>query len=114
FIVLPQIETRLGLKNVAAIAGHELTTAVAVGPYDLSAELGVGGVMDAPVLRAALATVRQAADAAGKPTWMIGNDAAALARDAWRFRGLGEPTWILAAALRDKTAQARAAAGESS
>src|SRR4029077_20047977 len=110
----PQIETRLGLENVAAIAEHELTTALAVGPYDLSAELGVCGVMDAPGLREALATIRQAADAAGKPAWMIGSDAAALARDGWRFLCIGEPTWILSAALRDKIAQARAAAGESS
>ncbi len=114
FIVLPQIETRVGLKNVAAIAAHELTTAVAIGPYDLSAELGVCGTMDAPVLRQALATIRGAADAAGKATWMIGSDAAALARDGWRFLCIGEPTWILAAALRDKIAQARSAATESS
>ncbi len=114
FIVLPQIETRRGLDNVAAIAAHELTTAVAIGPYDLSAELGVCGEMDAPVLRQALATIRAVAEAAGKPAWMIGSDAAALARDGWRFLCIGEPTWILMAALRDKVAQARSAAGETS
>ncbi len=112
FIVLPQIETRRGLDNVAIIAAHELTTAVAIGPYDLSAELGVCGDMNAPVLRQALAAIRAAAETAGKPTWMIGSDAAALARDGWRFLCIGEPTWILAAALRDKVAQARSAAGE--
>jgi 4-hydroxy-2-oxoheptanedioate aldolase len=111
FIILPQIETRVGLANAAAIAAHELTTALAVGPYDLSAELGVCGVMDAPILREALTTIRKAADGAGKPAWMIGSDAAALIRDGWRFLCIGEPTWILAAALRDKIAQARSAAG---
>jgi 2-keto-3-deoxy-L-rhamnonate aldolase RhmA len=114
FIVLPQIETRRGLDNVAAIAAHELTTAVAIGPYDLSAELGVCGDMNAPTLRQALATIRAAAEAAGKPAWMIGSDAAALVRDGWRFLCIGEPTWILMAALRDKVAQARSAAGEGS
>lgn len=114
FIVLPQIETRLGLSNVAAIAAHELTTAVAIGPYDLSAELGVCGEMESPLLRQPLATIRAAADAAGKSTWMIGSDAAQLARDGWRFLCIGEPTWILAAALRDKIAQARGAVGERS
>jgi 2-keto-3-deoxy-L-rhamnonate aldolase RhmA len=112
FIVLPQIETRLGLKNVAAIAAHELTTAMAIGPYDLSVELGVCGTTDSAVLAAALATIRSAAQAAGKATWMIGSDAAALARDGWRFLCIGEPTWILMAALRERVAQARRAGGE--
>jgi len=112
FIVLPQIETRVGLKNVAGIAAHELTTAVAIGPYDLSAELGVCGAMDSAVLREALETIRRAAKTAGKATWMIGSDAAALARDGWRFVCLGEPTWILMAALREKVAQARNAGGD--
>ena len=43
--------------------------------------------------------------------WMIGNDAAQLARDGWRFICIGEPTWILMSALRDKVAQARGAMG---
>ncbi len=39
-VILPQIETRQGLANVHAITEHEIVTAIAVGPYDLSAELG--------------------------------------------------------------------------
>lgn len=109
FLILPQIETRIGMKNVAAIAAHELTTAAAIGPYDLSAELGVCGEMDSPVLREALVTIRDAAQAIGKPTWMIGSDAAQLARDGWRFICVGEPTWILLGALKDKLAEARGA-----
>lgn len=109
FIVLPQIETRVGLENVAAIAAHELTTAMAIGPYDLSLDLGVFAKTESGDLAAALATIRSAAQAAGKATWMIGNDAAALARDGWRFLCIGEPSWILMAALREKVAQARTA-----
>ncbi|MBI3862968.1 MAG: hypothetical protein HY290_13840 [Planctomycetia bacterium] len=111
FIILPQIETRVGMKNVAAIAAHELTTAVAVGPYDLSAELGVCGDMEAPALREALHAIRGAAEAIGKPTWMIGSNAVQLARDGWRFICIGEPSWILMSALKDKLAQARFALG---
>ena len=107
FIVLPQIETRRGLENAAGIAAHELTTALAIGPYDLSAELGVCGDMDSPVLREALASIRATADSLGKSTWMIGSNAAQLARDGWRFICIGEPTSILISALRDKVAQAR-------
>ena len=107
FIVLPQIETRLGLAAAREIAGHELTTALAIGPYDLSAELGVCGQMRAPELLAALATVRAAADAAGKATWMIGSDAAELVRDGWRLICLGEPTSILISALGERVQQAQ-------
>lgn len=112
FLVLPQIETRRGLANAAEIAGHELTTALAVGPYDLSAELGVCGDMDAPALRDALGVIRKAADAAGKPAWMIGSNVEDLVRDGWRYLCIGEPTWILHAALQEKIAAARQAIKE--
>lgn len=108
FISLPQIETRTGLQNAAAIAGHEITTALAVGPYDLSAELSVCGKMDDPTLKQALETIRAAARSVDKEAWMIG-DGAALARDGWRFICLGEPTWLLEEALRHKIASAVAA-----
>jgi|SRR5579872_2050165 len=111
FIVLPQIETRKGLANAASIASHELTTALAVGPYDLSAELGVCGKMRSPELLQALASIRAAADAANKPAWMIGSNAAELVRDGWRFICIGEPTSILLAALREKVQEARGAIG---
>ncbi|MBN2291664.1 MAG: hypothetical protein JXM70_04520, partial [Pirellulales bacterium] len=40
FIVIPQIENRKGIENVDAIAAHPMVTAMGVGPYDLSADLG--------------------------------------------------------------------------
>jgi 2-keto-3-deoxy-L-rhamnonate aldolase RhmA len=108
FIVLPQIETRKSLQNLAAIASHPITTAVAVGPYDLSAELGVCGKMDDPALAKALEAIRAAARSAGKEAWMIG-DGEQLVRDGWRFICLGESTWMLEEALRDKVTKASAA-----
>src|SRR5262249_24892909 len=106
FIILPQIETRHALENAAAIAAHEITTALAVGPYDLSAELGVCGRMDDPLLKRALETIQGAARSAGKEGWMIG-DRAQLVREGWRFICLGEPTWILEEALRQKVREAQ-------
>jgi 2-keto-3-deoxy-L-rhamnonate aldolase RhmA len=108
FIILPQIETRKGLQNAGAIASHEITTSLAVGPFDLSAELGVCGRMDDPALKQALETIRAAARSAGKEAWMIG-DGEQLTRDGWRFICLGEPTWLLEEALRQKVASASAA-----
>lgn len=112
FIVLPQVETRTGFKNAQAIASHELTTALAVGPYDLSAELGVCGLMDAPVLREHLFELRKIADAAGKMMWMIGGNAEKLTRDGWRFLCIGEPCNVLEVTLRDRVATARRVIGE--
>lgn len=109
-IMLPQIETRRGLANVAEIAAHPLTTALAVGPYDLSAELGVCGQMDAPPLRDALATILGAAEAAGKPGWMISGNVDNLIREGWYFVCVGEPTSILETALRRTVTGAHQAA----
>jgi 2-keto-3-deoxy-L-rhamnonate aldolase RhmA len=112
FLVLPQIETRVGLSNVADIAGHPVTTALAMGPYDLSAELGVCGIMDAPELNSAIAECRQAATAAGKELWMIGN-APQLASEGLRFLCVGEPTWMLEAAIRQTVENTRKQASDS-
>ena len=110
FVVLPQIETRRGLDNVDGIARHELTTAVAVGPDDLSGELGVGGQLSSPVLKQALSTVRAAAERADKPAWMIGADVAGMVREGWRFLCAGEPSWMLVGAMRAQVEAARNAA----
>ncbi len=107
FLVLPQIETRRGLDNLAEIAGHEMTTVLAVGPYDLSAELGVCGKMQDPTLRGAIAKIQEAAKAAGKPGWMIGTDGAGLVRDGWNFICFGEPSWILVAAMKAHIASSK-------
>lgn len=109
FIVMPQIETRRALGNLAEIAGHELTTVLAVGPYDLSAELGVCGQMDSPTLREALATILQAAEAVNKPGWMIGSNVERLIRDGWRCLCIGEPTTMLEGAIRNTISRAQQA-----
>jgi 2-keto-3-deoxy-L-rhamnonate aldolase RhmA len=111
FVVLPQIETKVGLENLDAIAAHEMTTAMAIGPYDLSVELGVGGQMDAQPLQQALKQIRAVGEKVGKSCWMIGSGTAEMARDGWRFLCFGEPTWILEGALRERVAQTRQAMG---
>lgn len=90
FIVLPQVESRQGLANAGSIAAHELTTALAVGPYDLSAELGVCWEPDSPVLAGAMESLRKAAESAGKILWVIG-DGAKLSAQGFTFICVGEP-----------------------
>jgi 2-keto-3-deoxy-L-rhamnonate aldolase RhmA len=107
-IVLPQIETRTGLAHAKEIAAHPLTTAIAVGPYDLSASLGVCWRPDSPELQGALATIREAGRAAGKSMWMIGNGAE-LVKQGYTFLCLGEPVACLQAKLTELDRAARAA-----
>jgi 2-keto-3-deoxy-L-rhamnonate aldolase RhmA len=106
FVILPQIETRRGLENVAEIAAHEITTSIAVGPYDLSAELGVCGEQNHPLVREALGEIRRAGRSCGKEMWMIG-DATQLVRDGYHFICMGEPSWLLEACLRAKVQETR-------
>lgn len=99
-IVLPQIESELGLDNVAAIAAHDMTTAIAVGPYDLSASLGVCWQAQSVELLGALDRIRAAGQAAGKNMWMIGNGPE-LVRRGYRFVCIGEPTMHLQMSLTE-------------
>lgn len=99
-IILPQIENQAGLACAAALAAHPLTTALAIGPYDLSASLGCCWQPDAPVLLRALDTIRQAGEAVGKKTWIIGNPDTLVPR-GFSFMGLAEPTMLIEGALRD-------------
>jgi 2-keto-3-deoxy-L-rhamnonate aldolase RhmA len=109
FLILPQIETRRALSQLAEIAQHELTSAVAVGPFDLSAELGCCGDMQSPILKDALRQILAGAKAAGKPGWMYGCDTAELVRNGWNFVCFGEVSAILEGALRDRLTQVQAA-----
>ena len=107
-IILPQIETRAGLDQVEAIAAHPLTTAIAVGPYDLSADLGVCWKPESPEMQQALARIRSAGKSVGKNMWMIG-DGAALAREGYTFLCIGEPVMTLQARLAELNAAAKEA-----
>ncbi len=99
-IILPQIENRIGLRSAREIASHPLTTALAVGPYDLSADLGACWHPDSPEMQQALGEIRAAADAAGKRQWMIGHGPD-LVRRGYTFLCLGEPTAALGAKLAE-------------
>jgi len=98
FIVLPQIESQAGLDHVDEIAAHEITTAIAIGPYDLAADLGVCWQPDHPKLQAAIAQIRAAGVRAGKTMWRIG-DGPELAREGYHFLCIGEPMAMLQGAL---------------
>jgi 2-keto-3-deoxy-L-rhamnonate aldolase RhmA len=106
-IVIPQIETPAALERAREIAAHELTTALGIGPFDLSAQLGVcGATYDDPQMAAAIESWRAAAKTVGKPTWMIG-PGLKLVEMGFRFICIGEPSSLLTVALRNQIGQLR-------
>ncbi len=100
-IVLPQIETREGLDQVDQIANHEIVTALAIGPYDLSVSLGYSKDPQNPTFRKAIQDVRQAGIGVGKNTWIMGNGSS-LIDEGFTFLCIGEPSFILEAEFRKK------------
>lgn len=67
YSILVQIETAAGVADAPAIIGHDAVDAVIIGPYDLSASLGLPGEVTAPQVAAAIASVHALCREAGKP-----------------------------------------------
>jgi 2-keto-3-deoxy-L-rhamnonate aldolase RhmA len=65
-ILVPMIESKKGIENVAEIAALPAVDALFFGPYDLSADLGVPGDFVHPSFLDALAAVKQAGKDHGK------------------------------------------------
>ncbi len=105
-IVLPQIESKKGLSNVDAIAQDPLTTALAIGPYDLSADMGVCWEPDHPLLVEAFATIKQSAAKAGKNMWVIG-DGPTMMKRGFNFICLTEATMQLRSTLTQMVRDSR-------
>jgi len=105
-IILPQIESKIGLENVDAIARHPLTTAMAVGPYDLAADLGICWQPEHPLLHSSIERVRAAGKAVGKNMWMIGS-LPDLMRRGFNFICVGEAAMTLQSTLATMVAQAK-------
>ena len=98
FIVIPQIETQVGVENVDAIVTHSLTTAVGLGPYDLSADLGCCWDPENANHKRSIATIKKSADAAGKKVW-IGGDTVQLKREGYSFLWSGSVSSLLVKGL---------------
>ncbi len=100
FIVIPQIESQTGVENAAAIAAHSIVTALGVGPYDLSADLGCCWHPEREGFQQALAAIRAAADRENKRVW-IGVDVGKYADEGYTFLWCGTFASVLGSALSD-------------
>jgi 4-hydroxy-2-oxoheptanedioate aldolase len=65
--VIAQIESRMALDNIEAIAATDGIDALFIGPADLAASLGHLGNPMHPDVQAAIAYAKRKIDAAGKP-----------------------------------------------
>ena len=97
-IIIPQIESPLGIRQAAAIAAHPLTTALGIGPYDLSCRLGCAWKPENAELRGSIEQLRAVAASVGKPFWMIG-DGVKLTGEGHQFLCIAEPIGLLQATL---------------
>jgi 2-keto-3-deoxy-L-rhamnonate aldolase RhmA len=113
FIIIAQIESPQGVRNARLIADHEIVTALGIGPYDMSARLGVCYEPEAPELKAAWEAIRSAAHAANKPMWAIG-DGKELARQGFTFLCIAEPMYFLRTMLKNAVNDVRAGTGNES
>lgn len=106
--LLVQIESRAGVEAAAEIAAIDGVDCLFIGPSDLAAAYGQLGVAGHPEVQAAIKTIHDAAQSAGKPTGIL----APAEADARRyldmgitFVGVGSDLGLLrmaSQALRDK------------
>ena len=115
FIIIPQIENREGVEKAAEIAAHPIVTALGLGPYDLSADLGCCWDPTNEEHREAIRRVKAAADAAGKKVW-AGTDWPSLIERGYTFLWTGTVTSTLLTSFRQTVSAIRegSRSGESS
>jgi 2-dehydro-3-deoxyglucarate aldolase/4-hydroxy-2-oxoheptanedioate aldolase len=101
---LVQIEHIQSVQNVAAILAVEGVDAALIGPYDLSASLGIPGQVEEAPVRQAIQRVRAACREAGKPVGIFaaGLDAARQAiQDGFDFVAAGVDCMLLSSLAND-------------
>lgn len=98
-----QAESAEAVKNIEAIVQVQGLDAVLVGPYDLSASMGLPGQVDHPDVKAAIQHVADVCKAAGMPVGIFGLTAEAVRpyiEHGFRFVVAGVDTVMLGNAAR--------------
>ena len=115
-VLVAQAEHIEAAENISDILSVEGLDAVFVGPFDLSASLGVPGRTDAPLVRGAIARIREACAGRALPSGIFSPDAAAAraaAAEGFTLLCVSTDTLLLDHAawnlLREVRAEARSA-----
>jgi 4-hydroxy-2-oxoheptanedioate aldolase len=111
--VLAMIEDAAGVENAPEIARVEGLDGVVIGPFDLSADLGLLGQLDHPTVQAAFDRVIESCVAAGTKVGSLGDVAALARRGVTLFTCFADGTALGASARQavDDAAAAWAASG---
>ena len=72
--LIAQIESVAGLANAASIVQTEGVDAIFIGPNDLAAGMGFPGESGHPDVQDAIDSIKEAADQAGKPVGIFGQN----------------------------------------
>ena len=72
-MLLPQCETALCLEHIEEIAAIEGVDGIFVGPYDLSAALGIPGQLNSAELEQAIAHILTECKKTGRPALRLTN-----------------------------------------
>jgi 2-keto-3-deoxy-L-rhamnonate aldolase RhmA len=106
--VLAMIEDRAGVEHAAEIARVEGLDGVVIGPFDLSADLGLIGQIDHPTVQAAFDHVIESCVTAGTKVGTLGDPAVLARRGVTLFTCFADGS-ALGAAARQAVDGARAA-----
>jgi 2-dehydro-3-deoxyglucarate aldolase/4-hydroxy-2-oxoheptanedioate aldolase len=106
FIVIPQIESKLGSDRAEALAAHPIVTALGLGPYDLYADIGCFWDPSNPEFIRAHDQVKTAADSVGKKVW-AGCDCPDLRDRGYTFLWIVNVTSTLTQSLTEKVKSIR-------
>jgi 2-keto-3-deoxy-L-rhamnonate aldolase RhmA len=112
--IVVQAEHRTAVENIEEIAATEGVDGVLVGPYDLSASLGLLGQVDHPDVLAAIARVRDACRELGKPVGFFGATPSAVAQaiaEGCTLIVVGVDTVMLASRAQEVARETRACFG---
>ena len=105
-----QAESAEAVKNIEAIVRVQGLDAVLVGPYDLSASMGLPGQIDHPDVQAAIQHVADVCREAGMPVGIFGLTAKAVQPYidmGFKFIVVGADTFLLGTAARQLLEQLR-------
>ena len=105
-----QAESAEAVKNIESIVRVDGLDAVLVGPYDLSASMGLPGQIEHPDVKAAIQHVANVCKGAGMPVGIFGMTAEAVQpyiEQGFRFIVAGVDTVMLGNAARQLLAQLR-------
>lgn len=108
--LIVQIESRVALDNIDAIASVPGVDALFIGPGDLAASLGHLGNPTHPQVQEAITLAKARIDAAGKPAGIFAlspDDANQRINDRFRFISIGTDVNLLIKGAREQIASVR-------